>query len=181
MRALSLLPVRTSRSIGRQASRCVTGCGSRETSMWFASWCLLVLVAPAAPARSDALLAKIPDDMSVASGGRRVIPKRDSFGTRSTLAWSADGKTVAYAARRGDDWFPVVGSKIGEAYDGVTMPVLAGGHAFFAVVLAEAAQGTVVGMDRRQDDRSRGLDGGSRRQPGRQADRVLGTAWREAG
>jgi hypothetical protein len=81
---------------------------------------------------NGALLARIPAGVTVTSP-LVAEPNLACFTYRSSLTWSADGRTVAYVARRGDEYFPVVGSELGEAYGDVQMPVLAGGHAFFVV------------------------------------------------
>lgn len=91
---------------------------------------LLLLALAAAP--QDAPLATIPDDVEVVTQ-LVATSVRPTYEPRSSLAWSADGTLVAYVARRGATLHPVVGSTVGEAYDGVSNPVVAGGHVAFVV------------------------------------------------
>jgi hypothetical protein len=77
------------------------------------------------------VLAQVPEELQIASDLR---PRNGlGFRRRPSLAWSADGRTVAYAALRGDEYLPVVGAELGAAYDYVGPPVAAGGHVFFLV------------------------------------------------
>jgi hypothetical protein len=97
------------------------------------------LLAPQVPSPApESLLARIPEGLSVAN---ELVSStnRGCFVVRSGVDWSADGKTVAYAGMRGDDWYPVVGSKVGEAYVYVSRPTLAGGHVFFHVARNKSA------------------------------------------
>ncbi len=97
---------------------------------------LVVLAATAAPQtsshREGTLLARVPDGLTIA---RELLPisNRGTFVERSALGWSADGRRVAYAARRGDEYLPVVGADVGKSYGYVSRPILAGAHAFFSV------------------------------------------------
>jgi hypothetical protein len=107
---------------------------SRVSLTTLTSLVLASAAVPQSPARSaDTLLAEVPEDLEVANDFVFNASNRGAFVARSTLVWSADGRTVAYVGIRGDDWFPVVGAKVGEAYAGVSPPILAGGHAFFHV------------------------------------------------
>jgi hypothetical protein len=78
------------------------------------------------------LLAKVPEGLEV-SNDLVHRSNRGAFASRSSLVWSADGRTVAYAGTRENEWRPVVGAKVGAAYDHVSIPLIAGGRAFFAV------------------------------------------------
>jgi hypothetical protein len=93
----------------------------------------LVLATSAAAQPDDVKLAELPDGMSIAGELIRTT-NLGTFDTRSAIAWSADGKQVAYAGKRGGESMPVVGSQVGEAHDRVSRPELKGGHVFFHVV-----------------------------------------------
>jgi len=97
---------------------------------------------------SEALLARIPEDLSIA---HELLPRsnRGRFESRSMLAWSADGRQVAYAGVRGDEYVPVVGSEPGRPYAYASLPILAGGHAFFHVAepATEAGQPSWLWVD----------------------------------
>jgi hypothetical protein len=86
----------------------------------------------AGAAWKESLLAKIPDGLEV-QNDLLHRSNRGAFASRSTLVWSADGRTVAYAGVHEGEWHPVIGAKVGATYDYVSMPVLAGGRAFFHV------------------------------------------------
>jgi hypothetical protein len=99
----------------------------------------LVLGGPA-PQESErgTLLAHVPERLVVLSDLFYRSNLR-AFGSRSSLAWSEDGRTVAYAAKRGNEYVPVVGADVGQAFDYVYAPVAAGGHVFFHVVRSKGA------------------------------------------
>ena len=84
--------------------------------------------APAAETR----LAEIPAGLALA-GDHVPRSNRGAFVERTSIAWSADGRSVAYAAKRGEEYLPVVGDRVGEIYTFASRPILAGGHAFFGV------------------------------------------------
>ncbi len=87
---------------------------------------------------AEVRLGTIPEELSVATD---LLPRsnRFAFDARESIEWSADGRTVAYAARRGDQWLPVVGDRVGEAFDLVSRPKLAGDRAVFRVGRAASA------------------------------------------
>src|SRR5262245_31594888 len=93
---------------------------------------LISSVAAQDASSSDAFLVRIPEGLTVANE-IHPLTNRGRWVQRSCIAWSTDGRTVAYAALRGDDYLPVVGSQVGEAYAYVSWPTVAGGHAFFHV------------------------------------------------
>ena len=113
---------------------------TRTRSPRFGCWLLLLVPAFASAARAhpqtrwkQAALAEVPADLAIAT---EFIPLTNApaYLVRSSIAWSSDGTTVAYAARRGErEWLPVVGSDVGGSYDVVGRPIVAGGHAFFLV------------------------------------------------
>lgn len=117
--------------------------------------------APAAPPVAAARLAVLPSDAAVrgirfapdhsrvawieavGDGERLVVggvpgPRFDAIAGRYLLA--AAGGPVAYAARRGDRWHPVINETVGEAYDAVSPPVSGpeGRRVAFVVTLAGA-------------------------------------------
>jgi hypothetical protein len=94
----------------------------------------LAVLAPAlfAASQADEPVAMIPEGLEV----REQMVHDSNTGTfvpRMPIVWSSDGKQVAYTATRGDDWLPVIGSRVGEPYDFVSVPVAAGGHFAFQV------------------------------------------------
>ena len=96
----------------------------------------MALASPAVAQPKDAKLAEIPEGIGVA----RELIRTTNLGTlarRSAITWSADGKQVAYAGIRGSESMPVVGSHVGDVYDRVSRPALAGGHAFFHVLVQD--------------------------------------------
>src|SRR5262245_58524318 len=104
--------------------------------MNISAWIVGVVVA--AVARQDVAgergsqLALVPEGLEVLT---HIFYRTNlrAFGSRSSIAWSADGRMVAYAAQRGDEYVPVVNSEVGQAFGYVYEPFVAGGHAFFHV------------------------------------------------
>lgn len=95
----------------------------------------LVLATVAFPQEADGgerLLARIPEGLEISTDLVRRN-NRDAFSRRRSIEWDADGRTVAYAAQRGAEFFPVIGEAIGEAFGSVDRPLVRGGHAFFHV------------------------------------------------
>lgn len=81
----------------------------------------------------EAIVARVPAGLSIA---RDVHPRSNLayFRRCGAIRWSDDGRKVAYAGIRGNEYFPVVGDTVGESYVFASTPVVADGRAFFLVV-----------------------------------------------
>ncbi len=98
-----------------------------------ASVLIPIVAATALSSHADEKLATVPDGITIASD---LVPRdeRGSTEWKSTLVFRGDGKAVAYVGRKGEQWFPIVGSTVHEPYVGVLTPVFAGDRAVFVVV-----------------------------------------------
>jgi hypothetical protein len=104
----------------------------RRSSVGFALAVLASAATSQGSGSGERLLAHVPEGLEVTT----QLVRRNNlscWSSRNSIAWSADGRTVAYAAQRGEEYFPVVGDAVGEALGWVDAPLVRGGHVFFHV------------------------------------------------